>query len=140
LKGGVFFIYSIYIDNSVENVVLSDGIFSINFQNNATNNFSHVHDGSTCFVINEVPSILWHRRLEHISFRRIKRLVNDGVLRTLDFTDFETCVNYIKVIYIKGKQTNKYKKCAKRSYEILEIIRLLSRHGHSRSKIIHLFH
>ena len=140
MKGGVFVIYSIYIDNYVKNVVLSDGIFSINFQNNATNNVLHVHGGSTCFVINKVPSILWHRRLEHICFRRIKRLVNDGVLRTLDFTDFETCVNYIKVIYIKGKQTNKYKKCAKRSYEILEIIRLLSRHGHSRSKIIHLFH
>ena len=106
MKGGVFFIYGIYIDNSVENVVLSDGIFSINFQNNATNNVSHVHAWSTCFVINEVPSILWHRRLEHISFQRIKKLVNDGVLRTLDFTDFETCVNYIKVNYIKGKQRN----------------------------------
>uniref|UniRef100_A0A2N9I7X4 Integrase catalytic domain-containing protein n=1 Tax=Fagus sylvatica TaxID=28930 RepID=A0A2N9I7X4_FAGSY len=39
------------------------------------------------------------------------------VLNTLDFTDFETCVDYIK-----GKQTNKSKKGANRSSDILEII------------------
>ena len=49
--------------------------------------------------------------------QRIKRLVNDRVLNTLDFTDFDTCVDYIK-----GKQTNKSKKGTKRSTDILEII------------------
>ncbi|RVW94600.1 Retrovirus-related Pol polyprotein from transposon TNT 1-94 [Vitis vinifera] len=44
-------------------------------------------------------------------------LVNDGVLSTLDFTDFETCVGCIK-----GKQTNKSKRDAIRSSAILEII------------------
>ncbi|RVW26923.1 Retrovirus-related Pol polyprotein from transposon TNT 1-94 [Vitis vinifera] len=53
----------------------------------------------------------------HISIDRIKRLVNDGVLSTLDFTDFETCVDYIK-----GKQTNKSKRGATRSSVILDII------------------
>ncbi|RVW62445.1 Retrovirus-related Pol polyprotein from transposon TNT 1-94 [Vitis vinifera] len=53
----------------------------------------------------------------HISIDRIKRLVNDGVLSTLDFTDFETCVDCIK-----GKQTNKSKRGATRSSTILEII------------------
>ena len=67
--------------------------------------------------MNEISSILWHRRLGHISIDRIKRLVNDGVLSTLDFTDFDTCVDCIK-----GKQTNKSKKGAKRSTTILEII------------------
>jgi len=43
--------------------------------------------------------------------------VNDGVIDTLDFTDFETCVNCIK-----AKQANKYKKGVKRSSKILEII------------------
>ena len=56
-------------------------------------------------------------RLGHISIERIKRLVNDGVLSTLDFTDIDTCV-----ACIKGKQTNKSKKGAKRSIDILEII------------------
>jgi hypothetical protein len=44
-------------------------------------------------------------------------LVNDGVLKTLDFTNLGTCVDCIK-----GKQTTKTIKGAKRSYEILEII------------------
>jgi hypothetical protein len=55
--------------------------------------------------------------LGHISIEIIKRLVNDGVLKTLNFTDFGTCVDCIK-----GKQTNKTTKGAKRSSEILEII------------------
>lgn len=67
--------------------------------------------------MNEDSSMLWHRRLGHIFSDRIKRLVNDGVLSTLDFADFETCVDCIK-----GKQTNKSKKGAKRSSNILEII------------------
>ena len=53
----------------------------------------------------------------HISIERIKKLVNDGVLSTLDFADFETCVNYIK-----SKQTNKSKTGAKTSTNLLEII------------------
>lgn len=60
---------------------------------------------------------MWHRRLEHISIQRIKELVNDGVLGTLDFTDFETRVNCIQ-----GKQTSTHKGGAKRRTEILEII------------------
>ena len=68
-------------------------------------------------VVNEESSILWHWRLGHISLQRVKRLVNDGVLNALDFTDFETCVDCIK-----GKQTNISKKGAKRSTDLLEII------------------
>ena len=31
--------------------------------------------------------MLWHRRLGHISIERMKKLVNEGVLSTLDFAD-----------------------------------------------------
>ena len=61
--------------------------------------------------------MLWHRRLGHISIERIKRLINEGVLIALDFADFETCVDCIK-----GKQTNKSKKGAKRNSNLLKII------------------
>ena len=47
----------------------------------------------------------------------MKKLINEWVLSTLDFTNFETCVNSIK-----GKQTNKFKRGAKRSTNLLEII------------------
>jgi len=44
-------------------------------------------------------------------------LVNEWVFSTLDFVDFETCVNCIK-----GKQSNKFKKGAQRSSNLLKII------------------
>ena len=55
--------------------------------------------------MNEKSSMLWHRRLGHISIERMKKLVSDGVLEPLDFTDFDTCVDCIK-----GKQTKSLKK------------------------------
>ena len=87
--------------------------------------------------MNENSSILWHSRLEHASINRIKILVNDGVLSTLDFTNFDTGMDYIK-----GKQTNKSKKGAKKSSDILEIIHshLLSRYRLISLEIFHLFH
>ena len=96
---------------------LSNGVFHIQLQNDFTYNSMHVTAGLKRYVMNEESSMLWHRRLGHISIERIKKLVNDGILSTLDFADFETCVNCIN-----GKQTNKSKKGAKRSTNLLEII------------------
>ena len=56
----------------------------------------HVQTCTKRCVINEDFSTLWHRRLGHISIDRIKRLVNDGVLSNSNFTDFDTCTDYIK--------------------------------------------
>lgn len=56
-------------------------------------------------------------RFAHIFIGRIKRIADDGVLWTLDFTNFSTSIDCIK-----GKQTNKTIKGAKRSIEIPEII------------------
>ena len=106
-----------YKSECVGNGILSDGLYRLYLQNDATYSSMHVHTGIKRCNINENSSILWHRRLGHISIERIKRLVNDGVLSTLDYTDFETCVDCIK-----GKQTNKSKKGANRSSDILEII------------------
>ena len=55
--------------------------------------------------------------IEDYSIDRIKRLVKDGVLSTLDYIDLETYVDCIK-----GQQANKSKKNANRSSNILEII------------------
>ena len=96
---------------------LSDGLFHIKLHNDVTYNSMNVTAGLKRCVMNVESSMLWHRRLGHISIERIKKLVNDGVLGTLDFVDFETCVNCIK-----GKQTNKSKRGAKRSTNLLEII------------------
>ncbi|RVW30939.1 Retrovirus-related Pol polyprotein from transposon TNT 1-94 [Vitis vinifera] len=86
----------IYKSECVGNGILSDGLYCIFLQNDTAHNSLHVQTGIKRCVVKEDSSTLWHRRLGHISIDRIKRLVNDGVLSTLDFTDFETCVDCIK--------------------------------------------
>ena len=106
-----------YESNHIRTCILVDGLYRIYLQNEATNNSLHVHFGTKRCNTNEDSSMLWHWRLGHISIDRIKRLVKDGVLSTLDYTDLETCVDCIK-----GKQTNKSKKNVNRSSNILEIM------------------
>jgi hypothetical protein len=55
--------------------------------------------------------------LGHISRERLERLVKDGILSNLDFTDLGMCVDCIK-----GKQTKHTKKGATRSTKLLKII------------------
>ena len=106
-------------ENLVGGGIKIDGLFKIDLDPNFENNYLSLHTniGIKRSLMNENSIWLWHRRLGHISIERIKRLVNDGVLKSLDFTNFGTCVDCIK-----GKQTNKTTKGAKRSSEILEII------------------
>ena len=96
--------------------ILSDGLYRLELQNGIAHTSLHVNGGLKGCIVNEEPSMLWHRRLGHISIERVKRLVKEGV-DTVDFAHFETCVSCIK-----GKQTNKCKKGAKRSSNLLEII------------------
>ena len=100
---------------------LSYGLYKLILDIGVKNNLLTLHDdiGIKCCIINENSSMLWHRRLEHIFKERITRLVKDGVLHTLDFVDFDTCVDCIK-----DKQTNVSTKGAKRSLETLEIIHI----------------
>ena len=65
----------------------------------------------------EKSATLWHKRLGHISMKRIERLVSNDILQPLDFTNLSDCVNCIK-----GKQTNKHKYDAKRCNDVLELI------------------
>ncbi|RVW81914.1 Retrovirus-related Pol polyprotein from transposon TNT 1-94 [Vitis vinifera] len=99
--------------------ILCDGLYKISLNHEFAQALITLHSnvGSKRGLINENSSILWHRRLGHISRERIERLVKEGILQNLDFTDFHVCVNCIK-----GKQTKHTKKGATRSNELLEII------------------
>jgi hypothetical protein len=99
--------------------IKTDGLFKIDLDSNFENNYLSLHTdvGIKRSLMDQSSALLWHKRLRHISIERIKRLVNDGVLKTLDFTNLGTCVDCIK-----GKQTTKTTKGAKTSSEILEII------------------
>ena len=61
-------------------------------KNDTTYNAMHVQASIQRCVMNENFFMLWHWRLRHISIDKIKRLVNDRVLSTLDFVDFLTLV------------------------------------------------
>ncbi|GJU92103.1 putative ribonuclease H-like domain-containing protein [Tanacetum coccineum] len=61
-------------------------------------------DGLTCLVAKATSeeSMLWHRRLGHINFKNINKLVKENLVRDLPLKRFEndqTCV-----AYLKGKQ------------------------------------
>ena len=68
-------------------------------------------------LTDENSSSLWHKRLGHISKRRIERVVSDGILDSLDFADFEICTSCIK-----GKQTNTRRYGVKRVTYVLQLI------------------
>ena len=65
-------------------------------------------------IYDENSYSLWYWRLCHTSIDRIKRLINDEVLKTLDFSYSSTCLSWIK-----EKQTNKITKGASRSSGVL---------------------
>ena len=53
--------------------------------------------------------MLWHKRLGRIYRNMIKRLVKDGVLQDLDFSDFNTCVDCIKgklIVKVRKSKTS----------------------------------
>ncbi|KAL6334275.1 hypothetical protein AAG906_014675 [Vitis piasezkii] len=99
--------------------ILCDGLYKISLNHEFAQALITLHSnvGSKRGLINENSSILWHRRLGHISRERIERLVKEGILQNLDFTDFHVCMDCIK-----GKQTKHTKKGATRTNELLEII------------------
>jgi hypothetical protein len=76
--------------------------------------------------IDDVSSKLWHHRLGHISRGGgIERLVKELILPTLEFLDFEQCINCIKGKYVKQIKKKRKKKCRdirNNSYEYLQFV------------------
>ncbi|RVW25195.1 Retrovirus-related Pol polyprotein from transposon TNT 1-94 [Vitis vinifera] len=97
---------------------LTDKLYKLNIK--AINGNETLHSsnyGIKRKLMNENSSMLWHKRLGHISNQRIQRLVSDGILDPLAFSDFQVCIECIK-----GKQTNMKKKNANRCSDVLELI------------------
>jgi len=104
---------------SVGKISLENGLYRIHTNLNTVGSLVTMHEnvGIKHGIMNDKSSMLWHKRLGHISVERIKRLVKEGILQSLDFSDLDSCVDCIK-----GKQTNVSHKGAKRSSDLLEII------------------
>ncbi|GJS83629.1 putative RNA-directed DNA polymerase [Tanacetum coccineum] len=76
-----------------------------------------ISNGKRKHLDEESSSRLWHKRLGHISKDRMQRLIKEGILHHLDFSDFNQCVECIK-----GKFVKTIKKGSTRSKHLLEII------------------
>ncbi|KAF7808426.1 Retrovirus-related Pol polyprotein from transposon TNT 1-94 [Senna tora] len=66
----------------------------------------------------ENSSMLWHRRLGHISRDRLERMVKQDILHNLDFSDFDSCVDCIKGKFPARAKSER----ASRSESILDLI------------------
>ena len=62
--------------------ILCDGLYKISLNHEFAQALITLHSnfGSKRGLINENSSILWHRRLGHISRERIEKLVKEGIL------------------------------------------------------------
>ena len=90
----------------IGNFVFFGNLYSLNLHHSPlcdSSSFNFVI-GCKCARMNLSSSMLWPKHLGHISRQRLDRLVRDGVLSNLDFSDFETCV-----VCSKRKMTTKTK-------------------------------
>ena len=99
--------FSLYKDNKLYGLgILCDGLYMFKLDDVFVETLMTLHGiGTKRCLVNENSAYLWHKRLGHISKERLKGLVKNEILPTLDFTDLGLCVDCIK-----GKQTKNTKK------------------------------
>ena len=106
---------SLYLNSSVIGTSsLTDKLYKLNIK--ASNGNETLHS-SNYDIKRKLTNELWHKHLGHISNQRIQRLVSEGILDPLDFSEFQVCIESIK-----GKQKNMRKKDANRCSDVLELI------------------
>ncbi|KAF7825185.1 Retrovirus-related Pol polyprotein from transposon TNT 1-94 [Senna tora] len=104
--------------NIVAKGTLVDKLYKLDTNCTDSNvNLHSINYGTKRKLTDENSLMLWHKRLGYISKQRMQRLMSDGILDTLDLSNFDVCIQCIK-----GKQTNVRKTSAKRSNDHLELI------------------
>ncbi|GKC42817.1 retrotransposon protein, putative, ty1-copia subclass [Tanacetum coccineum] len=77
------------------NVIPSNGIYEIDMHN-LVPNVNSIYNVSTKRAKHNLDSTyLWHCRLAHISKKRIKRLQQEGLLKSIDDESFDQCVSFL---------------------------------------------
>nr|GEW09023.1 hypothetical protein [Tanacetum cinerariifolium] len=74
-------------------VVPRDGIYEIDLSNSNTNNSSMYAVSNKRAQLNLDSTLLWHRRLGHISKKCIEKLQHDGFFNSTDIKPFEKCIS-----------------------------------------------
>src|SRR5262249_50077789 len=99
--------------------VLSDNLYRLCLDDNVYGTCDEINMVSKRPLSKEKSFTLWHKRLGHISKEKVEKLIKDSILPSLDFGDFDVCVDCIR-----GKMTKTKKKGATRSLGLLEIIHI----------------
>ena len=85
---------SLYLNSSVIGIgSLTDKLYKLNMKASNGNETLHSSNyGINQKLTNDNSSMLWHRRLGHISNQHIQRLVSEGILDPLDLSEFQVCI------------------------------------------------
>ncbi|GKA00926.1 retrotransposon protein, putative, ty1-copia subclass, partial [Tanacetum coccineum] len=100
------------------NAILRDGIYEIDMHN-LVPNINSIHNVNNKKAKHNLDSTyLWHRRLAHISKKRIKKLQHEGLLKSTDDESFDQCVSCLS-----GKMIRKpFPHHTERAIDLLGII------------------
>ena len=89
---------------------LFDGLYKVDLDYSFANSIN-IAIGKKRSKVDENSSMLWHESLSHISKERMQKLIKEGVLYDLHFSNFDTCIDCIKgklpTRAIKGKRSRK---------------------------------
>ena len=97
-----------------------DNLYKLDINVSHINESLHVSNCGTKHKLTDENSfMLWHKHLGHISKQMIQRLVSEGILDSLNFSDLKICIECIK-----GKQTNVRKIGANKSLGVLELVHI----------------
>ncbi|RVW21621.1 Retrovirus-related Pol polyprotein from transposon TNT 1-94 [Vitis vinifera] len=92
----------IYDSKVIGNCVLSDGLYRLSLLSTCSYNVEN--NVAKRPLTKERSSLLWHKRLGHISKERVERLISSGILPRLDSDDLEICVDCVKGKLTKNKK------------------------------------
>jgi hypothetical protein len=84
-----------YDSNVVGYGFLNDNLYMLDIEC-PYNNIMQIESHGTKRKLNNNSATLWHKRLGHISKQRIQRLMSEGILESLDLSDFQVCIDCIK--------------------------------------------
>src|SRR3954462_2695112 len=111
-NGCSFYLNNIFYDHAPE----KNGLFLLNLNSSST----HIHNvnAKRIKLNDDIVAYLWHCRLGHIGVKCMKKLISDGLLKSLDYESFETCESCLM-----GKMTRTpFFGSMERATDLLEII------------------
>lgn len=85
-------------------IMSHDNIYLLDIISTYGDSLSVESRGTKRKIDNNSSWALWHKRLGHISKNRVEGLVSDGILDSIDLTNFDVCVECVKVKHIKTEK------------------------------------